>query len=206
MNLRVPLLLAGPLLFTLAWLVLGLSHPGYSQAEDSISVLAAYRAPSAWVMSAAFVVQALSMAVAGAGLRKRSGGAALLLLVNAVATLVVAAARIPCGADDAAWCAPSEHPTSYAVHVVAATLALTALALAPAVAAVQGSGRLAASGVAASAVMVPLLVWFAVADGAGWAEKAVVTVGIWWAAVAAVQLTVGPGRQPGPTTTERETR
>lgn len=206
MNPRALLLLAGPALFTLAWLLLGWSHPGYSQVEDSISVLAAYRAPGAWVMSAAFVLQALSMATAGVLLRRRSGWAAALLLVNAAATLVVAAARIPCGPDDAAWCLPSEHPTSYAVHVVAATLALTSLSLAPAATAVQGSGGLASSGLAASVVMVPLLVWFAAADAAGWAEKAVVTVGIWWAAAAGVRILVGPGRQADPTTTERDLR
>jgi len=203
---RALILLGGPILFTLAWVLLGSSHPGYSQVEDSISVLAAYRAPAAWVMSAAFVLQAVSMATAGVLLRRRSGWAAVLLLLNAAATVVVAAARIPCGADDATWCAPSEHPTSYAVHVVAATLALTSLSLAPAAAGVQGSGGLAASGRLASAVMVALLVWFAVADAAGWAEKAVVTVGIWWAAAAAVLLRVGPEAQADETATGRGTR
>lgn len=203
---RRTLLLVGPSLFTLAWLVLGWSHPGYSQVEDTISVLAAHRAPAAWVMSTAFVLQAVSMAVAAVVLRPLSRWTAALLLVNAVATTVVAAARIPCGASEVAWCPPSEHPTSYAVHVVAATVALSTLTLAPAAVAVRGGvpgSGLAATGLAASAVMVPLLVVFAVVDAAGWAEKAVVTVGIWWAALAAGRHGVGPSRHAEPPVTTK---
>lgn len=181
-------MLAGPALFTATWLVLGWLHPGYSQIADSISVLAAYGAPGAAFMTAAFLAQAASMALAAGRLRSVTRPAAALLLVNAVATVVVAAARIPCRAGDAAWSRPSDHPTSYAVHVVAATVALSALSLAPLLAAVgtrRSEPTLAATGLAAGAVMLPLLAWFAVAGGVGWAEKAVVTVGIWWAAALA---------------------
>ena len=184
-------LLAGPALFTAAWLGLGWSHPGYSQIADSISVLAAYGAPGAAFMTAALLAQAAAIALAARRLRSVSRPAAALLLVNAVATVVVAAARIPCRAGDAAWCRPSDHPTSYAVHVVAATVALSALSLAPLLAAAgtrRSAPTLAATGVAASAVMLALLAWFAVAEGAGWAEKAVVTVGIWWAAAVAATV------------------
>ncbi len=180
-------LLAGPALFTTAWLGLGWLHPDYSQIADSISVLAAYGAPGAAFMTAAFLAQAASMALAAGRLRSVTRPAAALLLVNAVATVVVAAARIPCRAGDAAWSRPSDHPTSYAVHVVAATVALSALSLAPLLAfgTRRSAPTLAATGLAAGAVMLPLLAWFAVAGGAGWAEKAVVTVGIWWAAAVA---------------------
>jgi len=162
-------------------------------------VLAAYGAPLAWVMAAAFVVQAAAMAGAGHALRGVSRAVAVLLWVNAVATVVVAAARISCGSAQASWCVPSAHPTSYAVHVAAATVALTALTLAPLTAALgmrRTAPRWAAAGLCAGVVMVPLLALFAVADGAGWAEKVVVTVGIFWAAAAAAAENVGPHRHP----------
>lgn len=136
----------------------------------------------------AFVVQAGAMAAAGARLRRRAPTAAALLIANAAATVVLAAARVSCGAADVDWCVPSEHPASSAVHGVAATIALVALTLAPPAVAIsvgRSAPRLAASGLAAGAVMLPLLAWFVVADSAGWAEKAVVTVGIFWAAAAA---------------------
>lgn len=179
----------GPVGYTATWVVLGQAHDGYSQHDDSISVLAAFGAPMAWVMTVAFVVQAAAMAAAGGRLRDRSRLTALLLLVNAVATLLVAAAPISCGAPDATWCTPSNHPASYAVHVAAATLALSALATAPLAYAVSGrrrSGRPVAA--VAGLVMVVLLGWFAVEDAAGWAEKVMVTVGIGWAAVTAVGM------------------
>lgn len=165
--------------------------------EDSISVLAAYGAPLSWVMTAAFVVQAAAMAGAGYRVRRSAGPVAVLLGLNAVATLVVAAARISCGDAQATWCVPSEHPTSYAVHVAAATVALSALALAPLAAAVglrRRAPRWAIFGLGAGAVMMPLLAYFAVVDGTGWAEKVVVTVGIFWAAALALGAIVGPPR------------
>lgn len=160
-------------------------------------MLAAYGAPLGWVMTAAFVVQAAAMAGAGYALRRLSAPVAVLLCVNALATLVVAAARIPCGDADASWCVPSQHPTSYAVHIAAATVALTTLALAPLAAGLalrRSAPRWAATGLCAAAVMLPLLAFFAVADGAGWAEKIEVTVGIFWAAAIALAAGVGPHR------------
>lgn len=203
----VVVLVGGPLLFTLSWLLLGWSQPGYSQRADSISVLAAYGAPLAAVMTAAFLGQAVAMAAAGWALRRVAPAAGVLLAVNAVATVVLTVARIPCRAGDATWCTPSEHPTSYAVHVVAATVALVALSLAPAVAAarLRRTGWVW-SGAAATGLMVPLLAWFAVATAAGWAEKAVVTVGIGWAAAIASGLIVRPDRHADRTSNQEVPR
>ncbi|MEJ7695122.1 MAG: hypothetical protein WKF78_00270 [Candidatus Limnocylindrales bacterium] len=81
--------------------------------------------------------------------------------------------------------------------MAAATVALTSLTLAPLAAAVSLRRRApwwAVSGLGAGAVMMPLLAYFAVVDGTGWAEKVVVTVGIFWAAAAALGAVVGPGR------------
>lgn len=180
--------LFGPVVFTGSWLLLGLSHDGYSHVNGSISVLAAYGAPGAWVMTVAFVVQAAAMALAGRLLRSADGWTAALLVVNAAATLIVAVARIGCGGADADWCTPSAHPLSEAVHVVAATVALGTLSLAPLAFGLHR--RLPAAGLALGCfvVMAPLLVWFGIAGSAGWAEKAVVTIGIWWAALAALHV------------------
>lgn len=182
----IALIALGPAVYTATWLLLGQSHDGYSQHDDSISALAAFGAPLAWVMTVAFVVQSAAIAAAAWGLRGH-GLTASLLSTNAVGTFVVSAAPISCGAQDATWCVQSEHPTSSAVHVAAATVALSALAAAPL--AYAWPPRRAGWPIAAVAgiVMVVLLVWFAVSTAAGWAEKIMITVGICWAAVTALR-------------------
>jgi hypothetical membrane protein len=185
------LALIGPAFYTATWLVLGVSNDGYSHVDGSISVLGAYGAPYAWVMAVAFVVQATAMALAGWLLHAVDRPTSALLTVNAVATVVVAAARIGCGQGDADWCTPSMHPLSEAVHTMAATVALVTLSVAPLVFGLRRWRERRAeslTALAAFAVMAPLLVWFGIASGAGWAEKAEVTIGIFWAALAAVTL------------------
>lgn len=145
-------------------------------------------------MTLGFVVQAAAMAAAGLACWRVARWAGGLWLVNAAATLVVAAARVSCGSDDASWCPPSEHPTSYAVHVAAATVALSALSAAPAAMTWQvrrRGGTWLRSGPALSVLMAGLLISFVVAGAGGWAEKAAVTLGIGWAAAAAVTLPRG---------------
>lgn len=162
-------------------------------------MLAAYGAPYAGLMVAAFVLQAAAMALAGWLLRGVDRSAAVLLALNAGATVVVAAARIGCGEEAASWCTPSAQPLSTAVHIGAATIALVTLSLAPLVFGLRAHrGRRPGSvpALASFAVMAPLLVWFAVAESSGWAEKVVVTVGIGWAATAAVAADVRPHRHP----------
>ncbi|MGI8628184.1 MAG: DUF998 domain-containing protein [Geodermatophilaceae bacterium] len=173
------------MLFTGSWLLLGLSHDGYSQVRGSISVLAGYGAPYAWVLTVAFLVQAAAMASAGWLLRRTAGSAAGLLAVNAVATIVVATARIGCNGGDADWCTPSAHPLSEGVHTVAATTALATLSLAPLAFGLRRDRKHSPVALACFAVMAPLLVAFGVLAGTGWAEKAVVTIGIFWAALTA---------------------
>ena len=180
--------MAGPVGYTAVWLLLGLSHDGYSHVAGSVSILAAYGAPGAGLMTAAFVVQGAAMALAARLLRPADGPTSVALMVNAAATLVVAAARVGCGDGDAAWCTPSAHPLSEGVHVVAATVALSTLVLAPLLFGLRrrrdhqvGSGL----ALACFAVMAPLLVWFGIADAAGWAEKLVISIGIFWAALTA---------------------
>ena len=183
--------LIGPVLYTATWLLLGVSNDGYSHVDGSISVLGAYGAPYAWVMAVAFVVQACAMGLAGWLLRSVDRPTSVLLTVNAVATVVVASARIGCGQGEADWCTPSVHPLSDAVHTVAATIALVTLSMAPLVFGLrQRRERRSESltALAAVAVMAPLLVWFGVASGAGWAEKTEVTIGSFWAATAAATL------------------
>lgn len=141
-------------------------------------------------MIAAFGVQATAMALAGWLLRSADRPTAALLVVNAAATVVVAAARVGCGCGDAEWCTPSAHPASQGVHTVAATVSLVTLSLSPLVFGLRrrhGGRDESRVALACFAVMAPLLVLFGAADAAGWAEKAVVTVGIFWAAVTAAE-------------------
>lgn len=175
------------MLFTGSWLLLGLSHDGYSQVHGSISVLAAYGAPYWWVLTVGFLVQATAMASAAWLLQATAPVAARLLGVNAVATLVVASARIGCDGGDVDWCTASAHPLSDGVHTAAATIALTALSLAPLAFGLRRGRRQAGAALLCFATMAPLLVAFGVVAGSGWAEKAVVTIGIFWAAVAATR-------------------
>lgn len=142
-------------------------------------------------MTLAFVVQAAAMAAAGWLLRAADRPTAVVLAVNAVATVVVGAARLGCGAGEARWCTPSVHPLSEGLHIVAATIALVTLTLAPLVFGLRHRDR-SRTALTCFVVMAVLLVWFGVADSAGWAEKVVVTVGIGWAAAAALAAGVGP--------------
>ncbi|CAN5356709.1 hypothetical protein BH20ACT5_BH20ACT5_21070 [soil metagenome] len=178
----------GPVLFTLAWLALGLLHQGYSTVGGTISVLAAYGAPFAVVMIAAFAVQATAMVTIAVlvGTRlPRSRPAALVLGLNGVGTLLAGLVRTVCGAQDRSWCADTgPHPTAVSAHVAIATVTLLLLAVAPLVVA-GGAGRqdrrLRTVSVIVFALGTPLLVWFALDTGAGWAEKLFITLLIGWA-------------------------
>jgi hypothetical membrane protein len=66
--------IAGPALFTLAWVVLGLLRPGYSPVSDQISGLGV--GPDAPLMNAAFVLQGLLLLAGVAGIFSRTTGEA----------------------------------------------------------------------------------------------------------------------------------
>jgi len=53
----------GPILYTVAWLVLGVLEPGYSHIRDPISNLSAIGAPLAWLMTVVILIFALLLIV-----------------------------------------------------------------------------------------------------------------------------------------------
>ena len=59
---------AGPIMFTLAWIVLGAAWPGYDPRAHYISELAASDAPHAWAMVAAFLLLGVLVLVFARGL------------------------------------------------------------------------------------------------------------------------------------------
>ncbi len=177
-----------PILFTATWLILGLLYDGYSTVGGTISVLAAYGAPYAAVMIAAFVVQGAAMITIGVLVGRRlprSAPAAAVLGLNGVGTVVVGLVRTTCGDGDRSWCADSSgYAASVTAHAAIATVTLLLLAVAPLVVA-WGAGRedraVRSVSLIVFALGTPLLIWFAVDTGAGWAEKLFVTLLIGWA-------------------------
>lgn len=65
---------AGPIAFTLAWVVASLRQPGESFAAVQISGLAAEKARDPWIMITGFVVLGCCAVVFGAALRRALGG------------------------------------------------------------------------------------------------------------------------------------
>lgn len=177
-----------PILFTATWLILGLLYEGYSTVGGTISVLAAYGAPYAAVMIIAFVIQGTAMITIAVLVRRwlpRSAPAAAVLGLNGAGTAVVGLVRTTCGEGDRSWCSVSGgYAASVTAHAAIATVTLLLLAVAPLVVA-WGAGRVDRSlrsvTLAVSALGTPLLIWFAVDTGAGWAEKLFVTLLIGWA-------------------------
>jgi hypothetical protein len=75
----------GPGLFITAWLIGGLTVPGYSPVEDHISSLAAIGAPSRMLMSVGFAAYAVGVGTAAWPLRRVIGnGASTALGCNAL--------------------------------------------------------------------------------------------------------------------------
>ncbi len=181
-----------PLAFTLAWLVLGATRPGYSPTGDTISELAAVSTPLAGVMVAAFVVQGLGQlaCAALAWRRYRAAWLAGWLVVAGLGTLAAGVLRLP----DPVVGGPASG------HSLGATAAFVGLHLAVAAGGLSRrlprALRLAA--VPALAVALPNLAWFLthLSGGGAWyggSEKAFVTVLLAWC----VGLAVTAARFPG---------
>jgi hypothetical membrane protein len=114
---------------------------GFDQVRDTISALAAQGADERWIMTTGlFVLGACHLATA-AGLTEAAPAGRMLLALGGAATVVVAAS-----------------PQPAAPHIPAAAVGFGALALWPAFSALP-SRR---SGVAATGVMLALLVWLGV--------------------------------------------
>jgi len=126
--------------------------PGYNSVRDTISALAAYGATDRWIMTSALAGLGACHVVTAAGLRPARRAGRVALAGGGVATVLVATFPQPA------------HGNSVA-HTVAATVAFIALGAWPALAArrrVLAPLLTRRNSAAASAVLLGLVVWFAV--------------------------------------------
>jgi hypothetical membrane protein len=95
---------AGPIAFTIAWLIGGLVQDEYSFGQEDISALAAMDAQYAWIMITAFVLLGMGTLALAAGLvsalRYRSAviGSALLVIAG-IGVVVAGLARNDCSSE-----------------------------------------------------------------------------------------------------------
>jgi hypothetical membrane protein len=125
--------------------------PGYDATRDTISALASYGAADRWVMTSALAGLGICYVITATGLQPARLSGRMVLGIGGVATVMVAVSAQPA------------HGNSRA-HTVAATIALTALAIWPLFAARRERwAPLLTSpvSVAASFVLLGLVVWFA---------------------------------------------
>ena len=98
------LALAGPIAFTIAWLVGGLVQDEYSLRQEDISALAAMDAQHAWIMITGFVLLGLGTVALAAGLAStlRYLSAAIgsvLLMIAGIGLTVAGLARNDCSSE-----------------------------------------------------------------------------------------------------------
>ncbi len=142
---------AGPVVFTLLWIVLGDAHSGYSQRTETISALAAVGAPGRWLMLAGFGLLAVSLAVTALGAAapgdpslgdpslgdpslggtvSRRYGSLAPAFVGVAALGVLLAAVAPTSCSNAAWCRPVSYSGVGGWHALGAGLMFAGLPLA----------------------------------------------------------------------------
>ena len=187
---------AGPLAFTLVWVVLGLAHKGYVPRQETISSLSAHDVPGwPWMvagqlaLAAGFAALALLLPMALGGIGWWPAGFAYLA---AYGTVQASAFRTICNHSDAGWCVPlprSAYPRSQWLHGTGTGIAFGGVLLACAATA-YAAGRSGPAwhdvvvwSVAAEAVALPHVVWFllnAESSWHGWAEKVFLTTLASW--------------------------
>jgi hypothetical protein len=189
---------AAPLVFTAAWLVGGLTHPGYDPRVDHISALSAINAPAPAVMIGGFVVAGLLLLVFAAGLGRRArwvgrlAPGALLIGLAGLAMLVTGLVRED---DPAARARGVPSTVTDRVHDGASLVLLLALLAAPPIVAAQvrpdgGRPRLMASAVLASAVTLGLGLLY-LADLIPWSglvQRLLISAPLGWLILPALRL------------------
>ncbi len=147
--------------------------PGYDPTRDTISALASYGAADRWVMTSALAGLGVCHVITATGLRPARTSGRMVLGGGGVATVMVAVFAQPA------------HGNSRA-HTAAATIALTALAIWPLFATRRGRWAPLLTrpvSVAASVVLLGLVVWFAAdlhGGERGLAERAAVGAEALW--------------------------
>ena len=114
---------AGPVVFTVTWVVLGWSHPGYRPRQETISSLSAHDVPAWGWMVAGQLALALASSRSHCCCRAGSGAAGLVpaafAALAAYGTVQASAFRTICNHSDAGWCTPlprSAYPRSQWLH------------------------------------------------------------------------------------------
>lgn len=189
-----------PLQFTLAWVVLGATRPGYDPRRQYISELAAVGAPDAGPMIAAFLTLGLLTLAFAHGLRRALGGGGAAL----AGTALIAVFGLGSLGSGLFRCDPGCGGSSPAntAHTVSAHLGLGALVLATLVLSVRfGRDRRWSglsiysrlTGVGAFAIFVR---GFAAFGGVGLGQRLFIATLFLWLAVVALRLLHLVG-QPG---------
>jgi hypothetical membrane protein len=144
---------AAPVLLGGGWtLAEAKQPPGYNPVRDTISALAAHGATDRWIMTSALAGLGACHVVTAAGLRPAGRSGRVVLAGGGAATMMVAAFPQPAIGNSVA-------------HTVAATVAFVALGTWPVFAArrrLMAPLLMRAPAAAASAVLLGLVVWFAV--------------------------------------------
>ena len=166
--------LSAPVLLVAGWVIgAALQPPGYDAIRDTISALAAQGASDRWVMGGALIGVGIGYLVIAVGLRAAPLTGRAVLAIGGVATCLVAAFAQPA------------HGNSV-THTIAAAVAFLALATWPIFAGRRfASSPLLLAGVSrtASAVLVGLVVWFALelhGNQRGLAERVAATAQALW--------------------------
>ena len=184
---------AGPLLLIGGWTLAASHQPkGYSPIRDTISSLAARGATDRWIMTLALAGLGTSYVVTATGLRAAGGVGRTVLVVGGLATLLVAAFPQPAFGNSVA-------------HTGAATVAFVALAIWPVLAARrQTPAPLLTYGasIAATAIMITLVLWFVVeihGGHRGVAERFAAGMEALWPLAVVVSIGFAVHRHPSPT-------
>jgi hypothetical membrane protein len=133
------LAVAGPIAFTIAWIVSGVLQDGYSIRRDYISELAALDARHAWIMIAGFLLLGVGTVALGIGLAGALEGrlariGSILVALAGVGIIVIGLARVDCRSRLAACAARIDSGDASwhsATHELVSLLVFVALVAAP---------------------------------------------------------------------------
>jgi hypothetical protein len=188
---------AGPLVFTVTWVVLGWSHRGYRPRQETISSLSAHDVPAwGWMVAGQLALAAGFVALAlllPRGLGRLGLIPAVFAAVAAYGTVQASAFRTICNRADVTWCTElprSAYPRSQWLHGTGTGVAFGGV-LAACLATAWVSWRLgplvrdvAVVSTVVLAVSAPHVVWFLLSAENSWhgfAEKVFLVALAGWA-------------------------
>jgi hypothetical membrane protein len=210
------LAVAGPIAFTLAWLISGVAQDEYSIRREDISALAALDAQHPWIMITGFLLLGVGTVALAAGLVSTLKGrpaviGSILILIAGVGIVVAGLARNDCSSEltpcadrvdagDVSW--------HHMVHDMVSLIVFLALVAAPLVLAraFRRDERwhdLRSYSIVTGLVGSVLLVLYATGAAGTWnglLQRVFVSVPFLWIALLGLRLTRVPARQQGSAT------